>query len=106
MEIKDILIVDDDENMNFALSETLSRKNYSIDRAFSFIDAKEKRSWYGHDPSKNLLAPHVSASLAHFSIEFGELGVTGDDRLGLGLECANVNSLVVAEKEDPKLRTN
>ncbi len=42
MEIKDILIVDDDENMNFALSETLSRKNYSIDRVFSFLEAKEK----------------------------------------------------------------
>ncbi|MCP5106664.1 MAG: response regulator, partial [bacterium] len=41
MEQKDILIVDDDENMNFALSETLLRKNYSIDKAFSSLEAKE-----------------------------------------------------------------
>jgi len=48
MEIKDILIVDDDENMNFALSETLSRKNYSIDRAFSFLEAKEKINFFNY----------------------------------------------------------
>ncbi len=48
MEIKDILIVDDDENMNFALSETLSRKNYSLDRAFSFLEAKEKLNFVSY----------------------------------------------------------
>lgn len=42
MEQKDILIVDDDENMNFALGETLRRKNYSIDTALSYLDAKER----------------------------------------------------------------
>jgi two-component system response regulator FlrC len=42
MEQKDILIVDDDENMNFALYETLRRKNYSVERAFSYLEAKEK----------------------------------------------------------------
>jgi DNA-binding NtrC family response regulator len=42
MEPKDILIVDDDENMNFALFETLRRKNYSVDRTFSYLEAKEK----------------------------------------------------------------
>ncbi len=42
MDAKDILIVDDDENMNFALSETLLRKNYSLDRAFSYMEAREK----------------------------------------------------------------
>ena len=48
MEIKDILIVDDDENMNFALSETISRKNYSVDRAFSFLEAKEKLNFMNY----------------------------------------------------------
>jgi len=42
MEQKDILIVDDDENMNFALFETLRRRNYSVERAFSYLEAKEK----------------------------------------------------------------
>lgn len=42
MEQKDILIVDDDENMNFALGETLLRKNYTVDKAFSYLEAKEK----------------------------------------------------------------
>ena len=42
MEQKDILIVDDDENMNFALFETLRRKNYSVERALSYLEAKEK----------------------------------------------------------------
>ncbi|MCP4151474.1 MAG: sigma-54-dependent Fis family transcriptional regulator [bacterium] len=42
MEQKDILIVDDDENMNFALSETLLRKSYSVETAFSYLEAKEK----------------------------------------------------------------
>ena len=42
MEQKDILIVDDDENMNFALFETLRRKDYSVERAFSYLEAKEK----------------------------------------------------------------
>jgi len=46
--MKDILIVDDDENMNFALCETLSRKNYSIDRAFSFLEAKEKLNFFSY----------------------------------------------------------
>lgn len=48
MEQKDILLVDDDENMNFALFETLRRKNYNVDRAFSFLDAKEKIGFYNY----------------------------------------------------------
>ncbi len=48
MEHKDILIVDDDENMNFALYETLKRKNYSVERAFSFLEAKEKLNFYNY----------------------------------------------------------
>ena len=48
MEQKDILIVDDDENMNFALSETLRRKNYSIDTALSYLEAKEKINFYNY----------------------------------------------------------
>lgn len=48
MEQKDILIVDDDENMNFALFETLKRKNFSVDRAFSFLEAKEKINFYNY----------------------------------------------------------
>ncbi|MCP4213665.1 MAG: sigma-54-dependent Fis family transcriptional regulator [bacterium] len=46
MEQKDILIVDDDENMNFALSETLLRKNYIIEKAFSYLEAKEKIGFF------------------------------------------------------------
>ena len=45
MENKDILIVDDDENMNFALCETLKRKNYLVDNALSYLDAKSKISF-------------------------------------------------------------
>lgn len=48
MEPKDILIVDDDENMNFALSETLLRKNYSIDKAFSYLEGKEKINFFNY----------------------------------------------------------
>jgi len=48
MEQKDILIVDDDENMNFALSETLRRKNYSIDTALSYLEAKEKINFFNY----------------------------------------------------------
>jgi len=48
MEPKDILIVDDDENMNFALFETLNRKNFSVDRAFSFLEAKEKINFFNY----------------------------------------------------------
>lgn len=48
MEAKDILIVDDDENMNFALSQTLLRKNYNIDTAFSFLEAKEKIHFFNY----------------------------------------------------------
>lgn len=48
MEQKDILLVDDDENMNFALYETLRRKNFSVDRAFSFLEAKEKIGFYNY----------------------------------------------------------
>jgi DNA-binding NtrC family response regulator len=48
MEQKDILIVDDDENMNFALGETLRRKNYSIDTALSYLEAKEKIKFYNY----------------------------------------------------------
>ncbi len=38
----DILIVDDDENLNFALHETLTRKGYVVDRAFGVAEAREK----------------------------------------------------------------
>lgn len=48
MEQKDILIVDDDENMNFALCETLLRKNYSTDKAFSYLEAKEKINFFNY----------------------------------------------------------
>jgi len=48
MEHKDILLVDDDENMNFALFQTLKRKNYSAERAFSFLEAKEKINFYNY----------------------------------------------------------
>lgn len=48
MEQKDILIVDDDENMNFALFETLKRKNFMVERAFSFLEAKEKLNFYNY----------------------------------------------------------
>jgi len=48
MEQKDILIVDDDENMNFALFETLKRKNFIVERAFSFLEAKEKINFYNY----------------------------------------------------------
>jgi len=48
MEYKDILLVDDDENMNFALFETLKRKNYSVERAFSFMEAKEKLNFFNY----------------------------------------------------------
>ena len=48
MEPYDILIVDDDENMNFALNETLSRKDYKTDRAFSFLEAKEKIRFFNY----------------------------------------------------------
>jgi len=48
MEPKDILIVDDDENMNFALGETLLRKNYSLDKAFSYLEAKEKINFFNY----------------------------------------------------------
>lgn len=48
MEHKDILLVDDDENMNFALYETLRRKDYSVERAFSFLEAKEKLNFYNY----------------------------------------------------------
>jgi len=48
MEQKDILIVDDDENMNFALSETLKRKNFTVDSAFSYLEAKEKINFFNY----------------------------------------------------------
>lgn len=48
MEQKDILLVDDDENMNFALFETLKRKNFNVERAFSFLEAKEKLNFYNY----------------------------------------------------------
>jgi DNA-binding NtrC family response regulator len=34
--------------MNFALNETLKRKNYIIERAFSFLEAKEKLNFYNY----------------------------------------------------------
>jgi DNA-binding NtrC family response regulator len=48
MEQKDILLVDDDENMNFAMYETLKRKDYNVERAFSFLEAKEKLNFYNY----------------------------------------------------------
>jgi two-component system response regulator FlrC len=42
MDAKDILIVDDDENMNFALCETLRRQRYRVDSADSYLGAVEK----------------------------------------------------------------
>lgn len=48
MDTKDILIVDDDENMNFALSETLKRKKFSVDTAFSYLDAKSKLNFFNY----------------------------------------------------------
>ena len=44
----DVLIVDDDENMNFALSETLKRKNFTVDSAFSYLEAKEKINFFNY----------------------------------------------------------
>lgn len=42
MEGSDILIVDDDENLNFALHETLTRRQFKVERAFSYLEGKEK----------------------------------------------------------------
>ncbi len=42
MESKDILIIDDDDNMNFALCETLRRQRYRVDTADSYLAAIEK----------------------------------------------------------------
>jgi len=42
MDSWDILIIDDDENLNFALHETLSRRGYQVDRAFGVAEAREK----------------------------------------------------------------
>ena len=42
MEPKDILIIDDDDNMNFALCETLRRQKYRVDSAESYLSAIEK----------------------------------------------------------------
>jgi DNA-binding NtrC family response regulator len=42
METPDILIVDDDENLNFALKQTLTRRDFQVDQAHSFLEAKEK----------------------------------------------------------------
>ncbi len=42
MEPFDVLIVDDDENLNFALQQTLGRRDFQVDSAFSFLQAREK----------------------------------------------------------------
>jgi len=42
MDPKDILIIDDDDNMNFALCETLRRQHYRVDSAESYLAAIEK----------------------------------------------------------------
>jgi len=42
MEFPDILLVDDDENLNFAITETLKRKDYQVEQAYSLPEAREK----------------------------------------------------------------
>lgn len=42
MDPQDILIIDDDDNMNFALCETLRRQRYRVDSADSYLGAIEK----------------------------------------------------------------
>lgn len=44
MQVPDILVVDDDENLNYAISETLKRKDYLVDQAYSLPEAREKLS--------------------------------------------------------------
>ncbi len=42
MEPKDILIIDDDDNMNYALCETLRRQRYRVDSVESYLAAIDK----------------------------------------------------------------
>ncbi len=42
MHLPDILVVDDDENLNYAIGETLKRKDYLVDQAYSLSEAREK----------------------------------------------------------------
>lgn len=45
---KDILIVDDDENMNFALAQTLKKHKFTVDTAGGYLEAREKIEFHNY----------------------------------------------------------